>query len=69
MPAGRPLSIPAELLEAFEHSGGVSEYLVSVIPDEVWRVDPPSGRGRSIAAIVAHMQSVRRTFARMGVRA
>jgi len=27
---------------------------------------PPSGRGRSIAAIVAHMQSVRRTFARMG---
>ena len=65
MPAGRPLSIPAELLEAFEHSGRVSEYLVSVIPDEVWRVEPPSGRGRSIAAIVAHMQSVRRTFERM----
>lgn len=66
MPAGRPLDIPAELLEAFVHSGGVSEYLVSVLPDAIWRVDPPSGRGRSIAAIVAHMQGVRRTFARMG---
>ena len=31
-----------------------------------WRMNPPSGRGRSIAAIVAHMQSVRRMFARMG---
>src|SRR5262249_2325249 len=32
----------------------------------IWRAAPPGGRGRSIAAIVAHMQSVRRTFARMG---
>ena len=65
MPAGRPLDIPSELLDAFGHSGRVSEYLVSVLSDDVWRVDAPSGRGRSIAAIVAHMQSVRRTFARM----
>lgn len=63
---GRPLEIPSELLEAFQHSGAVTEYLVSIVPDAIWRADPPSGRGRSIAAIVAHIQSVRRTFARMG---
>ena len=66
MARGRPLDVESELLEAFRHSGSVSEHLVNVLPDAFWRVPPPSGRGRSIAAIVAHMQSVRRTFARMG---
>jgi len=66
MPKGRPLAVEDELLEAFRHSGLVNEYLVSVLPLAVWRAAPPGGRGRSIAAIVAHMQSVRRTFARMG---
>lgn len=55
-----------ELLEAFRQSGLVNEYLVKVLPTALWRTAPPSGRGRSVAAIVAHMQSVRRTFARMG---
>jgi uncharacterized damage-inducible protein DinB len=66
MMKGRPLEVERELLESFRQSGLVNEYLVSVLPTAVWRVGPPSGRGRSIAAIVAHMQSVRRTFARMG---
>jgi len=66
MPKGRPLEVEHELLDAFRQCGLVSAYLVSVLPDAVWRAAPPSGRGRSIAAIVAHMQSVRRTFARMG---
>jgi uncharacterized damage-inducible protein DinB len=66
MPKGRPLDVERELLEAFIRSGRVSEHLVSVLPATLWRTPPPSGRGRSIAAIVAHMQSVRRTFARMG---
>jgi len=66
MPRGRPLDVEHELLEAFRHSGRVSEYLVEVVPAALWRTPPPGDRGRSIAAIVAHMQSVRRTFARMG---
>jgi uncharacterized damage-inducible protein DinB len=61
----RPLELERELLEAFRHSGLVSEYLASVVPAGIWRAAPPGGRGRSIAAIVAHMQGVRRTFARM----
>jgi uncharacterized damage-inducible protein DinB len=62
----RPLEIEQELLEEFEHNGRVNEYLVSVLPDAIWRMPPPDGRGRTIAAIMAHIQSVRRTFARMG---
>src|SRR5262245_47359018 len=66
MVRGRPLEVEQELLEAFRRSGRVSEYLVRVLPARIWRAAPPAGRGRSIAAIVAHMQGVRRTFARMG---
>lgn len=66
MARGRPLELERELLEGFERNGRVNEYLVGVLPDALWRTPPPGGRGRSIAAIVAHMQSVRRTFARMG---
>jgi uncharacterized damage-inducible protein DinB len=60
------LEVEDELLEAFTRSGRVSEYLVSVLPAGIWRAEPPGGRSRTIAAIVAHMQGVRRTFARMG---
>jgi uncharacterized damage-inducible protein DinB len=66
MPTGRPLDVEHELLEAFTLNGRANQYLIHVLPDTVWREPPPSGRGRSIAAIVAHIQSVRRTFARMG---
>src|ERR1700752_4610572 len=66
MPKGRPLDVERELLEEFERNGLINEYLVSVLPDALWRLPPPGGRGRTIAAIVAHIQSVRRTFARLG---
>lgn len=66
MAKGRPVEVERELLEAFRQSGLVNEYLVKVLPAALWRTPPPGGRGRSIAAIVAHMQSVRRTFARLG---
>jgi uncharacterized damage-inducible protein DinB len=66
MPKGRPLEAERELIESFRQSGLVNEYLINVLPAALWRAVPPTGRGRSIAAIVAHMQGVRRTFARMG---
>lgn len=66
MAKSRPLEVDREILESFEHNGRINEYLVSVLPDAIWRAPPPGGRGRTVAAIVAHMQSVRRTFARMG---
>jgi uncharacterized damage-inducible protein DinB len=66
MAVRQPLDAKAELLEAFQYGFRVSEYLVGALPKRLWRADPPDGTGRSIAAIVAHMQSVRRTFAKMG---
>lgn len=66
MATGRLLEVERELLEAFERNGRVNEYLVKVLPRRLWHAPPPSGRGRSMAAIAAHMQSVRRSFARMG---
>jgi uncharacterized damage-inducible protein DinB len=66
MARGRPLEVELELVEAFRRSGRVNVYLVGALPARIWRAAPPSGRGRSLAAIVAHMQGVRRTFARMG---
>src|SRR5262249_20922163 len=66
MAKGRTLDVEHELLEVFKQNGLVNEYLGKVLPTGLWRMNPPNGRGRSIAAIVAHMQSVRRTFARMG---
>ena len=66
MAKGRPLDVERELLESFRLSGRVNEYLVGALPASLWRAAPPTGRGRSIAAIVTHMQGVRRMFARMG---
>src|SRR5215475_10360339 len=66
MAKGRPLDVEQEFLEVFKQSGLVNEYLVKIVPTGLWRMNPPTGRGRTIAAIVAHMQSVRRMFARMG---
>jgi hypothetical protein len=66
MPVTQALDPGRELLEAFEHSCRVSEYVVGVLPSRLWRPEPPHSKGRSIAAIVAHIQSVRRTFAKMG---
>jgi uncharacterized damage-inducible protein DinB len=63
----RELDLPSEIVEEFRRSGAVTAYLVSVLPAELWRAVPPGRpRGRTIAAIVAHIQGVRRTFARMG---
>ena len=65
MPRGRPLDVEQEIMEAFRHSGLVSEHLIACVPARLWRMPPPSGRGRTIAAIVVHMQGTRRTFARL----
>jgi uncharacterized damage-inducible protein DinB len=66
MARGRPLEVGQELIEAFRRSGMASAYLASVLPEPIWRMAPPGGRGRTIAAIFAHMQGLRRTFARFG---
>lgn len=66
MPIGQPLDLERELLDSFEHCYRVTEYLVQSLPPDIWQAEPADGKGRSIAAIVAHVQSVRLMFAKMG---
>ncbi len=52
------------MLEAFSHALAVTEVLVEAVPDEHWHAPPPQ-KGRTIAAIVAHVYGLRRTFTKM----
>src|SRR5262249_22341351 len=66
MPVRRPLDIDEELIEAFDQCGQVTEYLVSVVPFRLWYLPPPTGHGRTIAAMVAHIHGLRKMIAKMG---
>jgi uncharacterized damage-inducible protein DinB len=66
MAVRHPLNVEQELVDAFEDCGRVTEYLVGVLPRRVWRQPSPTGHGRTIAAIVAHLHGVRNMFAKMG---
>ncbi len=60
MPKSAPVFAPAEaLLVAFETNERINQYLIENLPAEAWRADPPNGKGRDIAAVVAHMHNVR----------
>jgi uncharacterized damage-inducible protein DinB len=66
MAVRRPLNVEEELVEAFERCGRTTEYLVTAVPRQFWHQPPPTGHGRTIAAMVTHIHGVRKTFARMG---
>ena len=66
MAVRRRLNAEQEIVEAFEHCGRITEYLVTVLPRRLWQHPSPTGHGRTIAAMVAHIHGVRKTFAKMG---
>lgn len=47
------------LLNAFEINDRINHYVIDQLSPEAWRADPPDGKGRTIAAIVAHVHNVR----------
>jgi uncharacterized damage-inducible protein DinB len=49
--------LPVALLNAFETNDRINHYLIENLPPEAWK--PPGEKGRTIAAIVAHMHNVR----------
>lgn len=58
---GRPYvnQLPAGLLNAFNTNDRINQYVIDNLPPEAWKAKPPDGKGRTVAAIVAHMQNVR----------
>jgi uncharacterized damage-inducible protein DinB len=47
------------LLSAFSTNDRINRYLIDNIADEAWAAKPPEGKGRTIAAIAAHIHNVR----------
>lgn len=54
-----PFDLAHALLRAYETNDRINRYLIENLTDAVWDAPPPDGKGRNIAAIVAHMHNVR----------
>jgi uncharacterized damage-inducible protein DinB len=52
-------SLPQALLTSFDTNDRINRYMIENLPAEAWRAEPPEGKGRTIAAIVAHAHNVR----------
>jgi len=66
VPVRRPLNVEDELVEVFEQCGRATEYLVTVVPRDIWHLPSPTGHGRTIAAVVTHVHGLRKMIAKMG---
>jgi uncharacterized damage-inducible protein DinB len=51
--------LPPALLNAFNTNNRINHYLIDNLPAAAWKAKPADGKGRNIAAIVAHMHNVR----------
>lgn len=54
-----PFSLSDALLTSFDTNDRINQYMIENLPANAWRAEPPDGKGRTIAAIVAHMHNVR----------
>jgi uncharacterized damage-inducible protein DinB len=52
-------SLPIAMLDAFDTNDRINQFMIENLPAEAWRASPPGNKGRTIAAIVAHMLNVR----------
>jgi len=46
-------------LESYAVNERINQYLLENLDDAAWNADAPGGKGRTIAAIAAHMHNVR----------
>jgi len=54
-----PFILSEALLSAFDINDRINLYLIENLPEAAWRAEPPNGKGRTVAAIVAHLHNVR----------
>ena len=54
-----PFDLKASVLSAFAINDRITRYLVENIAEEAWSAKPPEGKGRTVAAIAAHIHNVR----------
>ena len=49
----RTFSLPESLLTAFDTNDRINQYMLRNLPAAAWAAEPPGGKGRTIAAVVA----------------
>lgn len=54
-----PIDLGRAVVEAFATNERLNQFLLEHLDKKAWRAEPPGGKGRTIAAIVAHMHNVR----------
>jgi uncharacterized damage-inducible protein DinB len=54
-----PFDLKSSILSAFSINDRINRYLIENISEEAWAAKPPEGKGRTIAAIAAHIHNVR----------
>jgi uncharacterized damage-inducible protein DinB len=54
-----PFVVSGSLLNAFAINDRINHYTIDGLPADAWRAQPPEGKGREVAAIVAHIHNVR----------
>ncbi len=54
-----PFEPIAAILRALTINNRITDYLVQNLDAKAWRAEPPGGKGRNVAAIVAHIHNVR----------
>jgi len=57
--AATPFALIEALLQSFKTNDLINQYLLENLPEAAWRAEPPDGKGRTIAAMVAHIHNVR----------
>jgi uncharacterized damage-inducible protein DinB len=57
--AAAPFVVAEALLSAFDTNDRINQYLLDSLPAAAWRAEPPGGKGRDVAGVVAHMHNVR----------
>lgn len=55
----KPFVLGDALVHAFATNQRINLYLLEHLPDAAWRAATPTGKGREIAAMFAHMHNVR----------
>jgi uncharacterized damage-inducible protein DinB len=55
----KPFVLNNALLNAYATNNNITRYLIDNVDPKAWRAEPLGGKGRTIAAIVAHIHNVR----------
>lgn len=63
-----PFDLTSALLHAFDTNEKVNQFLLDQLPAAAWRAEPPNGKGRTAAAIVAHIHNVRVMWLKMAAK-